>query len=199
MKRKQKSLVLLSGGIDSYVALALEKQMKFNCTSLSFVYDGQPEQELRSIQEISKREIVPNYLVKHPQIIGEKNLIERIFNFAPDNLLYYSIAIAFARNNGMGRIVGGQNKDDLSDVADANNKFYNNLNNIVSNAYPNLDIELVQPLINMTKLEVVEKGLELNLPLDSTWSCQSKGHNPCGICSSCITRYEIAEKLNIKL
>lgn len=60
-------------------------------------------------------------------------------------------------------------------------------------------IEILQPLIHMSKEEVVKLGIELGVPLERTWSCQEAYEDPCKKCSSCETRYEIAHKLNIKL
>ncbi|PIN81304.1 hypothetical protein COV11_02245 [Candidatus Woesearchaeota archaeon CG10_big_fil_rev_8_21_14_0_10_30_7] len=195
---KKKSLILFSGGIDSYVAMALEKQSGAECVSLSFEYAGQPDQEIRAIREISAIERVPNYIVRHPVIIGAK-YGEKPVQFIPDNLVYYSMAIAFSRNNKISRIIGGQNKDDSVHATDAKNMFYEGLNKIIVNNYPDSVLEIVQPLLNMTKLEVVEKGLELNLPLELTWSCQNSGHKPCIFCSNCRSREEISKKLGVNL
>ena len=159
MRSKSKSLVLLSGGIDSYVALALEKRRGSDCSSLSFRYDGQSLLEVKAIQEISKRENVPNYMIKHPKIIG-KMYAGKPVQFSPDNLLYYSIAICFARNNNLSRIVGGQNKDDLIHAPDADAIFYRSLNGVLEESYSNIDIKIIQPLLNMTKMEVVKKAQE---------------------------------------
>ncbi len=195
---RKKSLILFSGGIDSYVAMALEKQKGVDCVSLSFGYDGQPDQEIKAIEEISAREGIPNYIIRYPIIIGER-YAGRPVQFTPDNLLYYSMAIAFSRNNGIGKIVGGQNKDDLAHATDARDIFYQGLNKIIKDSYPNYELEIIQPLLNMSKLEVVKKGLELKIPLELTWSCQGSGPDPCMSCSNCHGREEISRELGVKL
>jgi len=195
---KKKSLVLFSGGIDSYVAMTLEKQRGSDLVSLSFKYDGQPKPEIRAIKKISEKENIPNYLINHPKITS-RGRIGRPVQFMPDNLLYYSMAISFSKNNGINRIVGGQNKDDMQYSIDAESAFYDYLNNLISNTYPNNELIIVQPLLKMTKLEVVKKGLELKIPLELTWSCQGLGPEPCMDCSNCRSRKRISEELGIKL
>jgi 7-cyano-7-deazaguanine synthase len=44
------------------------------------------------------------------------------------------------------------------------------------------------PLIEMTKVQIVQKGIELGAPLHMTWSCYTGGKVPCHTCDSCIIR-----------
>ncbi len=193
----KKSLVLLSGGIDSYVALALEKGAGFECSTLSFAYEGQPIPELRAIREISNRENVINYSIFHPSIsfLGQSLPIR---SFVPNNLLYYSMAVVFAGNNGFQRVVGGQNRDDFTYCSDAGNSFYESFNNLVK-SYSFKDVQIFQPLLDKTKREVVELGLSLNLPLKITWSCEGRGPGTCGVCPNCTSRHKIFNDLGISL
>lgn len=49
-------------------------------------------------------------------------------------------------------------------------------------------IEIETPIISLSKAEIVRLGIELNAPLDQTWSCYQAGELPCGVCDSCILR-----------
>jgi len=49
-------------------------------------------------------------------------------------------------------------------------------------------VNLVAPLVNMNKAEVVKTGLELGTPYELTWSCYKGGEKPCGKCGTCIDR-----------
>ena len=53
---------------------------------------------------------------------------------------------------------------------------------------PETDIKIITPLIYKTKAEIVKLGLELDAPLQLTWSCYSSGDEACGVCDSCAFR-----------
>jgi 7-cyano-7-deazaguanine synthase len=191
-----RSLVMVSGGIDSAVALFWARSQGQHCEALTFLYPTQAEQEKKAINFICDSTDTKLYSVRHPLVSENKQDFKDIFS--PDNLLYYSIAISLAREKGLSSIVGGQNKEDLEDSLDAESDFYIHFNSMLRIGYEN-KIEIIQPLINMSKEEVVKLGIELGVPLERTWSCQEAYKEPCKQCSSCETRYEIAQKLNIKL
>ncbi len=191
-----KSLVMVSGGIDSAVALFWAKSVGMECEGITFTYPGQAEPEKKAIDFICNETSTKLYSVKHPLVKGDNGNFRDVFS--PDNLLYYSIAVSLARTNGMKYIVGGQNKEDLEDSQDAGADFYTHFNSMLRTGFGD-QVEILQPLIHLMKEEVVKLGLKLGVPLEYTWSCQDTGPDPCKICSSCVTRYEIATNLNIKL
>ena len=49
-------------------------------------------------------------------------------------------------------------------------------------------IEIKTPLLNLTKGEIVKRGLELKVPFEKTWSCYMGGKKACGRCDSCLLR-----------
>jgi 7-cyano-7-deazaguanine synthase len=53
---------------------------------------------------------------------------------------------------------------------------------------PETHIKIITPLINLNKGEIVRLGLELNAPLELTWSCYVNDRRACGRCSSCRLR-----------
>jgi 7-cyano-7-deazaguanine synthase len=53
---------------------------------------------------------------------------------------------------------------------------------------PSTNIKVVAPLLNMSKSEVVKKGIELAAPLQLTWSCYERNDKACGHCQSCRLR-----------
>jgi 7-cyano-7-deazaguanine synthase len=51
-----------------------------------------------------------------------------------------------------------------------------------------VEIELLTPLISLSKADIVRLAAQLQAPLDLTWSCYKGDEKPCGICDSCILR-----------
>jgi 7-cyano-7-deazaguanine synthase len=51
-----------------------------------------------------------------------------------------------------------------------------------------IPLEVETPIVNLSKSEIVHWAMELNAPLEYTWSCYQGGSVPCGRCDSCILR-----------
>ena len=49
-------------------------------------------------------------------------------------------------------------------------------------------IEIKMPLVHLQKSQIVEKSLELDVPLHHTWSCYKNEEFACGVCDSCRLR-----------
>ena len=87
----------------------------------------------------------------------------------------------------------GANAVDYSGYPDCRPEFYKalfsalNLGSKIHTQY-GYEIQLLTPVIGMTKAEVVTKGWDLNVPIGATWSCYLGGKEPCGKCDSCIIR-----------
>ena len=194
--RNNRSLVMVSGGIDSAVALFWAMSKGQHCEALTFLYPNQAKQEKKAIDYICDSTSTRLYSIGHPLV--SENKIDFRDIFSPDNLLYYSIAVSLAREKGLSYVIGGQNKEDFKESLDAGSNFYSHFNSMLKTGYDE-QIEILQPLIHMSKEEVVKLGIKLGVPLEKTWSCQEAYEDPCKECSSCETRYEIAHKLNIKL
>jgi 7-cyano-7-deazaguanine synthase len=58
-------------------------------------------------------------------------------------------------------------------------------------------IEIVTPLIELKKTEIIELGNQLGVPWEQTWSCYAGGEKACGICDSCRLRLAAFEELEL--
>jgi 7-cyano-7-deazaguanine synthase len=71
-----------------------------------------------------------------------------------------------------------------------------NLGSKLSTEY-DVTIEIVTPIIHKTKAEIIQMGMELNSPIELTWSCYDGGQDPCNDCDSCILRARGFHELGI--
>lgn len=190
MEEKKKALVLLSGGIDSTVALYWALEKGYDCSGLAFHYKNQPKAEQKSIKAICETKGLDLYILNHPKITSQKPFK----TFEPNNFLYYSLASTFAKENDFNYLIGGQIKDDWVHK-DAKPTFYENLNKFLPEGYPTI----IQPLLDWDKEKVITEGLRMGAPLRLTWSCEKNGKIPCGTCDQCKDRKKISKKLKTKL
>ncbi len=54
------------------------------------------------------------------------------------------------------------------------------------------------PFVQMSKVDIIEKGLRLGVPYEHTWSCYQANDRACGICSSCHYRREAFRELGLE-
>lgn len=183
--------VLLSGGIDSSVMLALLLEQKINCSPL-FINYGQitAKRELESALKICD-----NYSLKLEQVnisdvsritlnqLTNPSLSKNPF-FPNRNLILIVIGSMFSYEKNYNGIAIGIIKT-LS-YPDCTNEFLTSARELVSKSL-NKEIALIAPLSNLSKFEVVEMGKHLKVPLEKTFSC-IVSNIPCGYCESCKDR-----------
>jgi 7-cyano-7-deazaguanine synthase len=99
-----------------------------------------------------------------------------------------SVAVSWAEVLGAGRVYIGAVEQDSSGYPDCRPEYYRAFNQVVKLGTKDGGIEIVTPLIQMRKAEIVRLGLELGAPFDLTWSCYSREDSACGVCDSCVLR-----------
>ncbi len=104
------------------------------------------------------------------------------------NAHFLSVAVSWAEVLGAEKIYIGAVEADSSGYPDCRPAYYEAFNEVIRRGTKDGNIEIVTPLIAMRKAEIIQLGLELNAPLDLTWSCYSREDEACGRCDSCILR-----------
>ncbi len=214
-----KAIVLLSGGLDSVVSLALMSEKCSEMLSLTFNY-GQKSYfaEKRAAENISKyygienKEIDLDWLsVISTSSLTTKNTIPYISRENLDNIaiatdtaksvwvpnrngLFVNIGACFAEAYNFDKIVIGANKEEGATFKDNTIQFVNSINCSLKNSV-NSEIELIAPLIEMTKEEIVSIAIQKNVPLELIHSCYISEEKHCGFCESC-QRLKRALELN---
>jgi 7-cyano-7-deazaguanine synthase len=109
------------------------------------------------------------------------------------NAHFLSVAVSWAEVLGAGKIYIGAVQQDSSGYPDCRPEYYRAFNEVIRTGTKDGNIEIVTPLIQLRKAEIVQLGLELAAPFDLTWSCYSREDSACGICESCVLRLRAFE------
>jgi 7-cyano-7-deazaguanine synthase len=206
VKDAQRAVVLLSGGMDSCVCTTLA--VRDHEAAAVHVSYGQrtEERERRAFFAICDRlGIQDRLLVRNEALaaIGGSALTDRNIavpeshaiggdipvTYVPfRNAHFLSVAVSWAEVIGAGKVYIGAVEQDSSGYPDCRPEYYRAFNQVVKLGTKDGGIEIVTPLIQMRKSEIVRLGLELGAPFDLTWSCYSREDNACGVCDSCVLR-----------
>jgi 7-cyano-7-deazaguanine synthase len=204
-----KTIVLLSGGIDSAVVLYLTKQKNGEICTMNMVYTQTYDSEAEASKKLAAVAEVKEHLSIYLPFFKD---LENRFHPPPSqnvsqayvparNIVYYGIAAAYAETLGVERIVFGSNADDAKELPDARPSFIQLMNELVRlgtrAGNEGRTIQIVNPLINYGKTDVLKLALQLKVPLELTWSCHGDYKFPCGKCRGCVTRLKAFQELGI--
>jgi len=108
------------------------------------------------------------------------------------NLIFLSVAMGVAEARNAAAVYLGVNALDYSGYPDCRPEFIESFRTTAALALKRgiegRPVEIRTPLIDMTKADIVRLGVELNAPLDLTWSCYLGEEKPCGECDACRLR-----------
>lgn len=216
MHTSHRAVVLLSGGMDSCVCAALAAR-DYNAAAVHISYGQRTEErERQSFLAICERlKIQDKLLVRNEALraIGGSALTDENIavpaapvaahdipiTYVPfRNAHFLSVAVSWAEVLGASKIYIGAVEPDSSGYPDCRPAYYEAFNRVIREGTKEGNIEIVTPLIAMRKAEIIRLGLELNAPLDLTWSCYSREDRACGVCDSCALRLRAFEAAGIQ-
>ena len=202
------AIILVSGGMDSCVSAASAISDGYEVAFLHVNYGQRTEKrELRAFHEIGdyydikKRMVVD---IMHLSAIGGSCLTDDKIDVPNANLDNIDIPISYVpfRNANIlatavswaevicaDTIYVGAVEEDSSGYPDCRRSFFDAYEKVISEGTkPETEINIITPLINLSKKEIITKGLKLNAPLNLTWSCYKQEDIPCRKCDSCALR-----------
>lgn len=201
---------MLSGGLDSAVALFWARAEGYALLPLSIEFAGRPARELEAAGAVA-RAAGASPLAKMPlpfvrlahELPSYKAPTRPVpYGYIPlRNLLFYTLAAYHADANGARYVVGGQLLEDAQEFPDASPKYFGEMNGLIARSTdgwsPSGPPEVKLPFSGLKKEDVVRMGVRLGVPFELTWSCWIDGMEPCGTCVSCKDRREAFEKAGI--
>ena len=214
----RKSVVLLSGGMDSATCLAIAKTESDEVATLHLNYGHRTEErELQAYKELSDYYKIEKRLVvdvTHLSVIGgssltDKNIevdkadldsVEIPSSYVPfRNANILAIATSWAEVLRFNALYVGAVAEDSAGYPDCRPEFYEAFEKVISTGTkPDTQIKIITPLIKMSKKDIVDKGMSLNVPFEHTWSCYLSNETSCGMCDSCVRRLRGFELANHK-
>jgi 7-cyano-7-deazaguanine synthase len=104
------------------------------------------------------------------------------------NSIILSLAVSWAEVVGASRLYIGANHEDSPGYPDCRPAYYEAFNRLIKEGTKAGNIQILTPVISMKKKEIVQKGLQLKVPFELSWSCYKSPEKACGICDSCALR-----------
>lgn len=118
------------------------------------------------------------------------------------NTIFLSFALSYAEAIAAQRVYLGVNALDYSGYPDCRPDYIRAMQEVFNlgtkEGREGAGIEIVAPLIDLQKTEIIELGNKLGVPWDQTWSCYAGGDLACGVCDSCRLRLAAFAELGLK-
>jgi 7-cyano-7-deazaguanine synthase len=208
------AVVLLSGGLDSTTALAIAKSEGFECYAMSFRYGQRHAFELTAAErvaayigvrdrvtvDINLRQFGGSALTGDIDVPKGRTAVDMghgipVTYVPARNTVFLSLALAWAETLGAQDVFIGVNSIDYSGYPDCRPEYiraYEAMANLATRAGVEglQKLKVHTPLIQMTKAEIIARGIGLGIDYGMTSSCYDPGDQgqPCGGCDSCVLR-----------
>ncbi len=214
----KKAICILSGGMDSTLASYMAKNDGYEIIAVHFNY-GQRTQdrELKAFRDIcDDLKILEKYEIDIPFFtqIGASALTDKNIDvptggieagvpitYVPfRNGIFLSITAAIAEKEGATAMYIGVVQEDSSGYPDCTDEFIDKMEKAITQGTKDeTKIEILTPLVHLSKAEIVQEAIKLNVPLEHTWSCYKEEKEACGVCDSCRLRlngFKIANQID---
>ncbi|MBU6198422.1 MAG: 7-cyano-7-deazaguanine synthase QueC [Xanthomonadaceae bacterium] len=204
----KRAVVLVSGGMDSAVTLALAREQGFDCHALSVDYGQRHASELQAAERVAHALKAVEHKTVHVDLrsIGGSALTADIavpeqggsgipITYVPArNTIMLSVALGWAEVLGAQDIFCGVNAVDYSGYPDCRPEFiaaFERLANLATKAgIEGNALRMHAPLIRMSKAQIVAEGARLGVDFAATVSCYQADAEgcACGHCDACRLR-----------
>ena len=203
----KKAICILSGGMDSTLTSYIAKNDGYEIIAVHFNY-GQRTQdrELKAFRDICEDlKILEKYEIDIPFFtqIGASALTDKTIDVPTNGIeagvpityvpfrngIFLSITAAIAEKEGASAMYIGVVQEDSSGYPDCTDEFIDKMKKAINQGTKeDTHIDIITPLVHLTKAQIVQEAIKLNVPLEHTWSCYKEENEACGVCDSCRLR-----------
>lgn len=205
--KKKKAVCVMSGGMDSTLSAYMMKNDGYEIIAVHFNYDQRTEsKELSCFHNIcDELDVRERYVLDLDffKDLGASALTDKSIEvptggieegvpitYVPfRNGIFLSMSAAIAEKEGATAISIGVVEEDSSGYPDCRESYIHSMEESINlGTKDTTSIKIHMPLVNLKKSQIVQKSLELNVPLHLTWSCYKNENFACGVCDSCRLR-----------
>lgn len=213
MSNPRKAVVLISGGLDSATVIAIARHQGFEIHGISFDYGQRHRVEIQAAAQVCKANSAASHVVfpidtsifrgsaltndiavPHDRTAGQMEDGIPVTYVPARNTIFLSVALGLAESIEARDIFIGVNAVDYSGYPDCRPEFvtaFETMANLATKAgVEGHRMTLHAPLLTLTKAQIIQEGLRLNVDYGLTHSCydpDSEGRS-CGRCDSCQLR-----------
>jgi len=203
----KKAVCIMSGGMDSTLSAYMMKEEGYEIIAVHFNYDQRTQtKELQCFENICETiDAKSKYILDLDffKQLGASALTDKSLDVPTDGIeegvpityvpfrngIFLSMAAAIAEKEGATVISIGVVEEDSSGYPDCRQSYIQSMQESINlGTKDETKIEISMPLVNLKKSQIVQKALEINVPLHLTWSCYKNEEAACGVCDSCRLR-----------
>lgn len=212
----KKAVCVISGGMDSTLCGYIAKDMGYEIIALHFNYNQRTQKrELQAfrdicneLQPLERYEIDLDFFSQ----IGASALTDTSIDvptggieegvpitYVPfRNGIFLSIASALAEKHQASAIFIGVVQEDSSGYPDCREGYIEDMQRAInSGTKEETNLEIMMPLVHLSKAQIVQEAIQYGVALEYTWSCYQNEEEACGVCDSCRLRLRGFEQAGI--
>ena len=205
----KKAVCIISGGMDSALSAKMAQKEGYEVVAVHFNYGQRTEaRELQAFRLIAEElgateryeidlpffgQIGASALTDHSIAVPTGGIEPGVpVTYVPfRNGIFLSIAASIAEKHGAEAIYIGVVEEDSSGYPDCRESYIEAMQKAINlGTKDETKITIEMPLVHLKKSEIVSKAIEMDVPLEHTWSCYQSEDEACGVCDSCRLRLQ---------
>jgi len=215
--KNKKAVCIMSGGMDSTLSAYMMKNDGYDIVGVHFNYNQRTQtKEFECFEKIcDDLGVVEKYILDLDffKKIGASALTDKSIKVPTDGIeegvpvtyvpfrngIFLSMAAAVAEKEGAQIISIGVVEEDSSGYPDCRKSYIEAMQKAINlGTKDETNIIIHMPLVELKKSQIVQKSIELNVPLQFTWSCYKNEKLACGVCDSCRLRLRGFKSAGVK-
>ncbi len=210
-------VAIVSGGMDSVTLLHhLVKVMRRQPAVISFLYGQKHAKEielarenarllgcrdhlicdLSTLRDLFRTSALVSTTIDVPEMAVVQGDPQPITYVPNRNMIFLSLAAAYAESHGVGQVFYGAQRHDLYGYWDTTTEFIGRINSVLSLNRKNA-VEILAPFVEWSKADILREGFRIGVDYGKTWSCYEGQDLACGICPTCAERQAAFAELGV--